>query len=105
MAKITNKSNHPLRHIIGSEVIDIQPGETRTVADSKELAESAFVKAKWLEYVGGDNGDFEGTSSKSLTVGEIKAALEEMGVAIPEGVTKKNDLLALLNDQETGTEE
>lgn len=50
MAKITNKSNHPLRHIVEGEVIDIQPGETRTVADSKELAGSVFVKAGYLVY-------------------------------------------------------
>ncbi|GEM_PF-6268559 len=50
MAEITNKSNHPLRHIVGGEVIDIQPGETRAVADSKELAESVFVKAGYLAY-------------------------------------------------------
>lgn len=34
---------------------------------------------------------------KALTVKEIKAALAEKGIEIPDGVTKKDDLQALLD--------
>jgi hypothetical protein len=39
----------------------------------------------------------EGKPSDGLKVEEIRAALEEKGIAIPDGVTKKADLAALLD--------
>lgn len=41
--------------------------------------------------------DPDGATKKALTVDEIKAALAEKQVAIPDGVTKKADLQALLD--------
>lgn len=38
-----------------------------------------------------------GKPSEGLDVKEIKAALEAKGITIPEGVTKKADLAALLD--------
>jgi hypothetical protein len=39
----------------------------------------------------------DGVTKKSLTVEEIKAALVAKNIAIPDGVTKKADLQALLD--------
>lgn len=42
------------------------------------------------------NGEGE---QKNLTVAQIKESLAEKGIEIPDGVTKKADLLALLNGE------
>lgn len=48
-----------------------------------------------------DSGD-GGQGGKALTVPEIKKALADKGIAIPEGVTKRDDLKALLDAAEEG---
>lgn len=40
---------------------------------------------------------YEEEKQKSLTVAEIKLLLAEKGIVIPDGVTKKDDLQALLD--------
>lgn len=51
----------------------------------------------------GAGGGATAKPSDGLKVEELKAALEAKGIAIPDGVTKKADLAALLDGQK-GTE-
>jgi hypothetical protein len=46
----------------------------------------------------------EGSVGKQMTVAQIKAALAEKNIAIPDGVTLKADLQALLDGAAAGTE-
>lgn len=47
-----------------------------------------------------DDDQVDGGGDKSLTISRIKELLGEKGIDIPAGVTRRDDLLALLTDGE-----
>lgn len=100
MAKLTNVSQSPVRVFDEGRTVDIAPGGTEKVRASSAWADNVFVKAGWLKYDAGQSGD-DGAPSGApkgeyLKIPQIKEALAAKGIEIPEGVTKRDDLLALL---------
>lgn len=98
--KVKNTSRRVINLMHGKVKLTLVPGTDEAVEvddcadvqwyiDHGDLAEVA-VRSKSKLSQGGD-GD------SPLTVPQIKAALKEKGVEIPEGVTKRDDLLALLD--------
>ena len=74
---------------------DIKPGEQLTLAQINRI-----LKGKSRAPVPGDGGA-PAKPSDSLKVEELRAALEERGIEIPEGA-KKADLQQLLDESEQG---
>ena len=96
--KVKNTSKRVIKLLNGADKVTLVPG-TDEVYDVTDCADVQFLIAA------GDLAEAYGKSGrkpkregddKHLTAPQIKAALEEKGVKIPEGVTKRDDLLALL---------
>lgn len=78
-------------------------GEALVAGQSYELADASADhwlkrgKARLAEVEGGDDDAGDKALSEGLTVAEIKEALAARDIEIPEGVTLKADLAALLD--------
>lgn len=68
----------------------------RDISDQEQELIEVAEREGWAEREGGGSKNY-GKPSDGLKVEEIKAALEAKGIAIPEGVTLKADLAALLD--------
>ncbi|WP_368648980.1 hypothetical protein ABRY95_13835 [Castellaniella ginsengisoli] len=97
--KVKNTSKRIIKLLNGSDKVTLVPG-TDEVYDVTDCADVQFLIAAGdlAESYGkpGRRPKSEG-NEKPLTVPQIKAALEEKDIEIPEGVTKRDDLLALLD--------
>ncbi|KAB1444201.1 hypothetical protein [Bordetella bronchiseptica] len=97
--KVKNTSKRVIKLLNGKDKVTLVPGtdEAYDVSDSADV--QAMIKAGELAEVYGKPGrkPRDEKDDNPLTVPQIKAALKEKGVEIPEGVTKRDDLLALLD--------
>lgn len=81
-----------------AEYVTAKPGSEAADADDKTPATNPGADAGSAAIA----ADGKAVPPKSLTVEQIKAALAEKNIAIPEGVTKKPDLQALLDASTAG---
>lgn len=84
---------------VGGEGEALKAGETYKLQDASA---DHWLKRRKAELVGAPKATDLGDSKPSdgLTVAQIKEALEAKGIQIPEDVTKKADLAALLDASE-----
>lgn len=106
--KVKNTSRRVIKLMNGKEKVTLVPGtgETYDVTDNADVR--YMIEAGDLTEVAERNRKAETNEvaggRKPMTVAEIKGALLEKEIPIPEGVTKRDDLLALLEGAETNDE-
>lgn len=95
--KVKNTSKRVIKLMNGKDKVTLVPG-TDDVYDVTDCADVQFYldAGDLSENVGRRKSKPEGDGDKPMTVAQIKEALAEKGVEVPEGVTKRDDLKALL---------
>lgn len=79
----------------GVEIEHFEAG--RDIADQTPDLIEVAEREGWAESSEGGSAKVPGKASDGLKIEEIKAALAEKGIQIPEGMTLKADLAALLD--------
>ena len=72
------------------------------LASGYKIIDARFAPADYKHPDGKGKKDAGDGGQKPATIPEIKAALAEKGIEIPEGVTKRDDLKALLDAASEG---